>query len=70
MGARYVPNVPQAWKSFWTHMMELLCDVGHVESRFGLFGDGVSVGARLSHGLRQMYHMLRNHLDAHDGTAR
>ena len=24
--------------------MELLGDVGHVESHFGLFGDGVSVG--------------------------
>jgi hypothetical protein len=45
----------------WTHMMELLGDVGHVESCFGLFGDGVSVGARLVHGLRQMYHKLRNH---------
>jgi hypothetical protein len=58
------------WKSFWTQMMELLGDVGHVESRFGLFGDGVSVSARLVHGLRQTYHRLRNHLDAHDGTAR
>ena len=27
--------------------MELLGDVGHVESRFFPFGDGVSVGARL-----------------------
>ena len=26
--------------------MELLGDTGNVESRFGLFGDGVSVGAR------------------------
>ena len=33
-------------KSFWTHLMELLGDVGHVESHFGLFGDGLSVGAR------------------------
>ena len=31
---------------FWTHLMELLGDVGHVESRFGLFGDSVSVSAR------------------------
>jgi hypothetical protein len=38
-------NVPQAQKSFWTHPMELLGVVGHLESRFGLFGDGVSVGA-------------------------
>jgi hypothetical protein len=26
--------------------MELLGDVGHVESRFGPFGDSISVGAR------------------------
>ena len=30
----------------WTHSMELLGDVGHVESHFFLFGDSVSVGAR------------------------
>jgi hypothetical protein len=28
------------------HPMELLGDVGHVESRFGAFKDSVSVGAR------------------------
>jgi hypothetical protein len=28
------------------HPMELLGDVGHLESHFGPFGDGVSVGAR------------------------
>jgi hypothetical protein len=33
-------------KSFWTHPMELLGDVGHVESHFGLFGNGASVSAR------------------------
>ena len=38
--------------------MELLGDVGHVESHFGLFGDSVSVGAREVHGLRQTYHRL------------
>jgi hypothetical protein len=41
-----VPNLPYGQKSFWTHPMELLGDVGHVESRFGLFGDTISVGAR------------------------
>jgi hypothetical protein len=41
--------------------MELLGDVGHVKSRSGVFGDGISVSARLVHGLCQMYHMLRNH---------
>jgi hypothetical protein len=28
------------------HAMELLGDTGHVESRIGLFGDGVRVGVR------------------------
>ena len=35
-----------ARKSFWTHALELLGDVVHVESRFSPFGDSVSVGAR------------------------
>ena len=35
--------------------MELLGDVGHVESGFGPFGDSVSIGARKVHGLRQTY---------------
>ena len=30
----------------WTHPMEILGDLGHVESHFFLFGDSVSVGAR------------------------
>jgi hypothetical protein len=41
--------------------VELLGDVGHVESHMFLFGDTVSVGARLMHDLRQMYHQLRMH---------
>jgi hypothetical protein len=32
--------------------MELLGDVGHVESHFGPSRDNVSVGARQVHGLR------------------
>jgi hypothetical protein len=35
--------------------------VGHVESRFGPFGDRVSVNAIYVHGLSRMYHRLRNH---------
>jgi hypothetical protein len=31
---------------FGTQLIELLGDVGHVESRFSPFGDGVSVGAK------------------------
>jgi hypothetical protein len=45
--------------SFRTRLMELLGDVGHVESRFSPFGDSVSVGVRLVHGLCQKYHRLR-----------
>jgi hypothetical protein len=40
-----VSNVPLALKSFWMHPMELLGDVGLVESHFGPFRDIVSVGA-------------------------
>jgi hypothetical protein len=40
--------------------MELLGDVGHVESRFGLFGHSVSVDARPVHYLRKTYHRLIN----------
>ena len=36
----------KARKSFWTRAMELLGDEAQVESRFGPFGDSVSVGAR------------------------
>ena len=36
-------------KIVWTHTMGLLGDMGHVESHFFLFGDSVSVGARLTH---------------------
>jgi hypothetical protein len=39
--------------------MELLGDVGHVKSHLFLFGDNISVGARLVYGLLQMYHRLR-----------
>jgi hypothetical protein len=46
MDARFASYVPQAQKSFWMHLMELLGDVGHMESHFGTFGDSVSVGAR------------------------
>ena len=35
-----------AHKSFWTHLMKLLGDVGHVQSHFFPFGDRVNVGAR------------------------
>jgi hypothetical protein len=41
--------------------MELLGDGGHVESRFGQFGDSANLNAREVNGLHQMYHWLVNH---------
>jgi hypothetical protein len=46
IGARFAPKVPQDHKSFWAHLIELLSDVGHVESPFSPFRDNVSIGAR------------------------
>jgi hypothetical protein len=40
--------------------MELLSDVGHVESHFGPFGYIVSVSARQVHDLRLTYHRFIN----------
>ena len=54
-------NIPYSHKSIWTHPIELLDHVCHMESRFNLFGDSVSLGARLVHDLRIMHHRLRNH---------
>jgi hypothetical protein len=39
--------------------------VGHVESRFGPFGDSVSLGARQIHSLHQTYHSLRKSFWTH-----
>jgi hypothetical protein len=39
-------NIPQAQKLFWTHPIELIGDVGHLESHFGWLGDCISIGAR------------------------
>jgi hypothetical protein len=39
-------NIPQAQKTFWTHPIEHLGDMGHVKSHFGPFRDSVSIGAR------------------------
>ena len=41
--------------------MELVGDMGHVESRFGLIGNSVSVGVKKVHDLNQMCRRLRNH---------
>jgi hypothetical protein len=41
--------------------MVRLGDEAHVDARFGLFGDSANLDARQVHGLRRMYHKLRNH---------
>jgi hypothetical protein len=38
-------------KSFWTHTMELLGNLGHVESHFCLFVDSANLDTRLVQGL-------------------
>jgi hypothetical protein len=43
------------------HRKVLVGDEAQMEDHFGGFGDSVSLSARLVHGLRQMYHSLRNH---------
>jgi hypothetical protein len=40
--------------------MDLLGDIGHVESRFNPFEDSGSVSARLEDSLRQTYYGHRN----------
>jgi hypothetical protein len=50
--------------------MELLGDMDHVDSHFGLFGDGVSVGAKLVHGCAKCTIGSEIVLDAPDGTPR
>jgi hypothetical protein len=45
MDLGFALNVPEAGKSFSTHMMELLGDMDHVESRLGRFGVSLSVGS-------------------------
>jgi hypothetical protein len=39
-------SIPQAQKSFQTHPIEHLGDVGHVKSHFDPFRDSVSICAR------------------------
>jgi hypothetical protein len=65
MDAQFASSVPSAQKSFWMHPMELLGDVGHVESCFCLFGDSANLDARWMHSLRRTYHRLRKSFWTH-----
>jgi hypothetical protein len=46
VGARFVPNIRNAQKSFWTHPMVLLGDETQVEARFSPFGDSANLHER------------------------
>jgi hypothetical protein len=39
-------NLPQAQKSFWAQMMELLVDVIQMEVHFGFFGDSANLDTK------------------------
>jgi hypothetical protein len=60
-GAWFVPNVPKAQKSFWTHPILLLCDEAHQEAHFGLFRDNVNLDAKSMHGFGRTFRRLINH---------
>jgi hypothetical protein len=68
--SRFESNVPQGEKTFWTHLMELLGDVGHVklvsvclEIVLILMLDRCTVYAKTTIGLKII-------LDKADGTPR
>jgi hypothetical protein len=44
--ARFVPNIPSAHKSFWTHPMVLPSDEAQVKAHFIQFGDSANLDAR------------------------
>ena len=67
---KFAPNVPWARKSFWTHPMEFLGDMGHMESHFP-FGDNVSVKCNIGIGYRVKRTIGSEiFLNAPDGTSR
>jgi hypothetical protein len=65
-----VPNVPLAKKSFWSHKLELLGDVGNVESGFRPFGDNTNFDASIC--IVCAKHTIGSEiiLDAPDGSPR
>ena len=45
--------MPRAAKSFLSQPLELLVDVGHMQSRFGLFRDSGTLGVYMGNSLPQ-----------------
>jgi hypothetical protein len=70
IGSRFGLNVPWPRKPCRTQRIELLGDMGHLESHFDPFRDSVSDGARQVHGLRQSIISSEIVLDAPDDTPR
>jgi hypothetical protein len=42
----FVPNVPLAQKSFWTHLIVFQGDLDQAKAHFNPFGDSFNLGAR------------------------
>jgi hypothetical protein len=42
----FAPNIPQAHKSFWTHLILLQGDMDQAEAHFNRFGDSFNIDAR------------------------
>jgi hypothetical protein len=61
IGAWFVPNVPQAQKSFWMHPMVLLGCEAQVKARFGPFGDSSNLDVRYVRGFQWKYHRLEHY---------
>jgi hypothetical protein len=58
--SRFASNVPQAHKSFWTHLMVILGDEAQVDAWFNSFGYSAKLDARQEHSMRRMFCRLRN----------
>ena len=50
LGTRFEPNKPHAAKTSLPHPLELIGDIGHVQSCLGPFRASVNHGANLGHG--------------------
>ena len=70
LGAWFVPNVPYAQKSFWTHPMVLLGDEAEVQARFGPFRDSANLDADRCTVCAERTIGSEIVLDAPDGTPR
>jgi hypothetical protein len=68
IGARFALNISQAQKYFLTHPMELLGDMGCLESRFDPFGDGVCNTPGVCHSLSSGFELKHDRLSGDDNV--